>query len=113
GGTIRIVRGTSLIDAPFLDVPDRITSGGERGLLGLAFHPAFACNGRFFVNYTDEQGDTVVAEYRVSAGDPDRADPNPVAMLLHIDQPFPNHNGGDVVFGPDGMLYIGMGDGGS
>src|SRR5262249_35207327 len=86
---------------------------GEQGLLGLAFHPGYAQNGRFFVNYTDSNGDTIVAEYKRSAGDPNKADPNPVKQLLKIAQPYANHNGGNVVFGPDGYLYIGMGDGGS
>jgi glucose/arabinose dehydrogenase len=113
GGTIQTIQDGTVLPDPFLDASDRISTGGERGLLGLAFHPDYACNGRFFVNYTDVQGNTVVAEYRVSTADPNRADPDPVAMLLHIDRPFPNHNGGDIVFGPDGMLYIGMGDGGS
>jgi glucose/arabinose dehydrogenase len=113
GGTIRIIKGGKVLATPFLDLTARITSGGERGLLGLAFHPAYACNGRFYVNYTDTNGDTVVAEYAVSTANPDRAAVDPVATLLHIDQPFANHNGGDLVFGPDGFLYVGMGDGGS
>jgi glucose/arabinose dehydrogenase len=113
GGTIRIIERGALVARPFLDLGSIITSGGERGLLGLAFHPQYRCTGRFFVNYTDDEGDTVVAEYRVSGGDPDRADQDQVARLLHIEQPFSNHNGGDVVFGPDGLLYVGMGDGGS
>ena len=96
---------------PFLDISDRITAGGEQGLLGLAFHPAFAENGRFFVNYTDQNGDSVVAEYQ-RAGERE-ADPASERVLLQIDQPYPNHNGGMLAFGPDGFLYIGMGDGGS
>jgi glucose/arabinose dehydrogenase len=113
GGTIGIIEDGALLEQPFLDLTSIITSGGERGLLGLAFHPQYRCNGRFFVNYTDLSGDTVVAEYRVSRGSPDRADRDAVARLLHIDQPFANHNGGDLTFGPDGLLYVGMGDGGS
>jgi glucose/arabinose dehydrogenase len=113
GGLIRIVEDGAILDPPFLDLRDLTRPGGERGLLGLAFHPAYACDGRFYVNYTDTRGDTVVAEYRVSPDDPDVADPKPLAELLHIDQPFPNHNGGELVFGPDGFLYVGMGDGGS
>ncbi len=113
GGTVRIIENGSVRPLPFLDVRGRTLSGGERGLLGLAFHPDYRCNGRFFVDYTDRNGNTVVAEYGVSADNPDRADPDAVATLLHITQPFPNHNGGDLVFGPDRMLYIGMGDGGS
>jgi glucose/arabinose dehydrogenase len=112
-GRIRIVRDGSLVETPFLDIVDRIASGGERGLLGLAFHPDFPEDPRFFVNYTDRNGDTVIAEYELLASDPDAGDPNSERVLLQIDQPFPNHNGGAVVFGPDGMLYIATGDGGS
>lgn len=112
-GRIRIVRDGTLIDEPFLDIRERIASGGERGLLGLAFHPDFPDDPRFFVDYTDVNGDTVVAEYRLDEVDPDAGDPRSERIVLQIDQPFPNHNGGAVVFGPDGMLYIAMGDGGS
>jgi glucose/arabinose dehydrogenase len=94
----------------YLDIAERIDSGGERGLLGLAFHPDFASNGRLFMNYTDLSGDTVVSGF---TGDAERADPASERVLLTIDQPFANHNGGDIAFGPDGYLYIGMGDGGS
>jgi glucose/arabinose dehydrogenase len=112
-GRIRIVRDGGLVDRPFLDISGRIKSGGEQGLLGLAFHPGYPTDPRFFVDYTDRDGNTVVSSFRVSAADPDQADPGSETILLHIDQPFPNHNGGAVNFGPDGMLYIGMGDGGS
>ncbi len=113
-GRIRILdRSGTLLEAPFLDIAHAVNSGDERGLLGLAFHPDFACNGRFFVDYTDLNGDTVVAEYRASGTDPDRARPEPVAQLLHMTQPYPNHKGGNLVVGPDGYLYVGMGDGGS
>jgi glucose/arabinose dehydrogenase len=112
-GRIRIVQGGTLVDRPFLDIKARITSGGERGLLGLAFHPHYPTDPRFFVDYTDLKGDTVVSQFRVTAADPGLADPNSETVLLHIAQPFANHNGGAVEFGPDGMLYIGMGDGGS
>jgi len=113
GGRIRILRRGRVLDPPFLDVSSLVIAGGEQGLLGLAFHPEYEANGRFFVNYTDVDGDTVVAEYRVSSSDPDRADPGSARVLLRIDQPFPNHNGGHLAFGPDGYLYIGTGDGGS
>ncbi len=96
---------------PFLDIRGRVASGGERGLLGLALHPAYAQNGRLFLDYTDTSGDTVIAEY--ARRDADHADAASERVLLHIKQPFANHNGGMVAFGPDGMLYIGMGDGGS
>jgi glucose/arabinose dehydrogenase len=112
-GRIRIVHDGKLVDRPFLDISDRISSGGERGLLGLAFHPGYPNDPRFFVDYTDRDGNTVVASYRVSANDPDVADPGSEVALLHVNQPFPNHNGGGTVFGPDGMLYIALGDGGS
>ncbi|HVR42195.1 MAG TPA: PQQ-dependent sugar dehydrogenase [Thermoanaerobaculia bacterium] len=112
-GEIVIVRPGEMLIETFLDLRPIIASGGERGLLGLAFHPLYRDNGRFFVNYTDLSGDTVVAEYRVSAGDPDRADPGSARVLLRIDQPFSNHNGGDLHFGPrDGRLWIATGDGG-
>ncbi len=112
-GRIRIIESGELLDTPFLDVSDRLVSGGEQGLLGLAFHPAFATTGRFFVDYTDLHGDTVVSEFAISADDPDRADPASERILLQVDQPYANHNGGNLVFGPDGFLYVGMGDGGS
>ncbi len=112
-GRIRTVRDGTLVEAPFLDIRGRIASGGERGLLGLAFHPGFPDDPRFFVNYTDLDGDTVVAEYRLDEVDPELGDPASERVLVHFDQPFPNHNGGAVVFGLDGMLYIATGDGGS
>ena len=112
-GRIRIVRDGALVDRPFLDITKRIASGGERGLLGLAFHPDYPTDPRFFVDYTDLDGNTVVSSFRVSASDPDVADPASESILLHVDQPFPNHNGGGTDFGPDGLLYIAFGDGGS
>jgi glucose/arabinose dehydrogenase len=112
-GRIRVVRDGDLLPLPFLDIVDAVAYGGEQGLLGLAFHPAFASNGRFFVNYTDAAGDTVVSEFTVEDGDPDRADPTSERVLLRIDQPFANHNGGALAFGPDGYLYVATGDGGS
>ncbi|HEY6058635.1 MAG TPA: PQQ-dependent sugar dehydrogenase, partial [Candidatus Limnocylindrales bacterium] len=112
-GRIRVVRDGALVDEPFLDIADRVASGGERGLLGLAFHPSFPSDPRLFVDYTDRDGNTVVSSFTVSGGATERADPASERVLLHVDQPFPNHNGGDVVFGPDGFLYITLGDGGS
>jgi len=111
-GRVRIWDGTRLLPEPFLDVTSLTLAGGERGLLSFAFHPRYAQNGLFYVNYTDRQGDTVVARYSVST-DPNRANPNSAIPILRIDQPFSNHNGGQLQFGPDGYLYIGMGDGGS
>lgn len=110
-GRIRIVAAGGLLETPFLDLTDRVASGGERGLLSVAFHPEYGTNGRLFVNYTDLDGDTRVEEYRVSE-DADRADPASGRLLLRVEQPFGNHNGGLVAFGPDGLLYVGMGDGG-
>lgn len=112
-GRIRTIRDGALVETPFLDIRGRIASGGERGLLGLAFHPGFPDDPRFFVNYTDLDGDTVVAEYRLDEADPETGDPASERILVQFDQPFPNHNGGAVVFGPDGTLYIATGDGGS
>ena len=110
-GMIRVFEDGTLLAEPFLDVRGLVSDGNEQGLLSVAFHPGYSANGRFFVYYTDRDDDTQVVEYRVSA-DPDRADPNPVKTILSVDQPFRNHNGGLIVFGPDGMLYIALGDGG-
>jgi glucose/arabinose dehydrogenase len=112
-GRIRILQDGQLLDQPFLDISDRVdSSGNEQGLLGLAFHAQYAQNGRFFVNYTDNNGDDVIWRFQVT-GDPNVADPNSEVKLLGIDDPFPNHNGGVLAFGPDGYLYAGFGDGGS
>ncbi|MCU1339423.1 MAG: Glucose/sorbosone dehydrogenase-like protein [Bryobacterales bacterium] len=111
-GVIRIFRNGALVSQPFLNIGSKITSDGERGLLGLAFPPGFAQKQRFYVDYTDLSGNTVIAQYRVSSN-PDVADAGSEIALLHITQPFTNHKGGEVRFGPDGYLYIGMGDGGS
>jgi len=109
---IRIVREGHLLERPFLDLTDRVGWGGERGLLSVAVHPRYRENGFLFVNYTDKHGDTQIERYHVS-GDPDRADHASVKRLLTIPQPYANHNGGLVLFAPDGMLWIGMGDGGA
>ncbi len=112
-GRIRVAQPGASTSTVFLDIVSRVLSGGERGLLGLAFHPQYSINGRFFVNYTRQtDGATVIAEYHVSAGDSNVASTAEV-VLLTINQPFANHNGGMVEFGPDGYLYAGMGDGGS
>jgi hypothetical protein len=119
GGAIRVLQPGSDTPTLFLRIPgDKVLAGGERGLLGLAFHPDFASNRRFFVNYTRQpDGDTVIAEYQASAVDPNIADPTATAaaetVLLTIDQPYANHNGGAIAFGLDGFLYIASGDGGS
>lgn len=108
GGTVRTVTNGRLSGEPWLDLSAKTAPGGEQGLLGLAFHPDYARNGRLFVNYTDLQGDTVVAEYRSKGGRVTAAE----RVLVTIDQPFANHNGGGLAFGPDGFLYIATGDGG-
>lgn len=115
GGIIKVVNSTGTVNAtPFLTLTTAtIATGGERGLLGLAFHPNYATNGYFYVNYTRAgNGDTVIARYTVSASDPNVADPTSAVILMVIDQPDSNHNGGTIKFGSDGYLYIGMGDGG-
>ncbi len=103
---------------PFLDISALISASAnrlysEQGLLGLAFHPDFGANGYFFVNYTDRSGTTVVARYQVSLSDPDVADAGSGQIIFQLGQPFANHNGGHIDFGPDGYLYISLGDGGS
>ncbi len=110
GGRIRVVRNGEVQGEVFLDISDRIRTGGERGLLGLAFHPGFEANRRFFVNYTNRSGDTHIAE--ITATSADRADPASERVLLVIPQPFANHNGGALAFGPDGRLHVALGDGG-
>jgi glucose/arabinose dehydrogenase len=113
GGLIRILNADGTVNTtPFLNLTGLISSGGERGLLGLAFHPAYTTNGYFFVNYTNATGSTVIARYSVSASNPNIANTT-ATVLMTILQPFANHNGGSIKFGPDGFLYIGMGDGGS
>jgi hypothetical protein len=111
-GRIRILQNGTLLPTPFLDVTALASCCGERGLLGLAFHPEYETNGRFFVNYTNNAGNTVIARYQVS-GDPNVADAGSALVLLTIPQDFSNHNGGQLAFGPDGFLYVGTGDGGS
>ncbi|MFL5816084.1 MAG: PQQ-dependent sugar dehydrogenase [Conexibacter sp.] len=111
GGKIRVVRDGRVLRAPFLDLSSLVVSGGEQGLLGLAFAPDYASSGRFYVDYTDRNGDTRIVEYRRGFS-PDRANPRSARQLLFQDQPESNHNGGQLAFGPDGLLYIGLGDGG-
>lgn len=110
GKILRFARGR--VQGTFLNVSGRISSGGERGLLGLAFHPGFKDNGRFFVNYTNTDGDTRVVEFN-APGNRTRANPDSAEEILAVDQPYGNHNGGMVAFGRDGMLYVGLGDGGN
>ncbi len=110
-GRIRILKDGQILSTSFLDVSALVSLGGEQGLLGLAFHPNFANNRRFYINYTDTAGDTVIARYTASESDPDEADPDGDTILFVI-QPFVNHNGGWIDFGRDGYLYIALGDGG-
>jgi glucose/arabinose dehydrogenase len=109
-GTIRVLVNGKLRRRPFLDIHDLVRSGGEQGLLSVAFHPRYGRNHRFFVDYTDRSGDTRVVEYRSNGT---VALPQTARRLLFVPQPYENHNGGQLQFGPDGRLYVGMGDGGS
>jgi glucose/arabinose dehydrogenase len=110
GGRVMVVRDGRTLPRPFLDIRDRVLAGGERGLLSLAFAPDYARSGRFYVYYTDRGGHTRVVEYRRAS--PERADHGSARLVLFQRQPEPNHNGGLALFGPDGLLYIGLGDGG-
>lgn len=113
-GRVRILREGKVLAEPFLDLTEQVrSSGNEQGLLGLAFAPNYARSGVFYVHYTGQQGQTVIARYQVSAQNPDRADAGSAEVLLTVEQPFSNHNGGAILFGPDGYLYIALGDGGS
>ena len=113
GGRIRVLRGTTLNAAPFIDLSDRVGAGGERGLLGLAFAPGFGgTEARFYVHYSNRSGDTTIAELRATSGS-DAADPATERLVLVERQPYANHNGGWIGFDPDGMLLVALGDGGS
>ncbi|MCL4243423.1 MAG: PQQ-dependent sugar dehydrogenase, partial [Dehalococcoidia bacterium] len=112
-GRIRVIEDGRVLPEPFLDITGVVkSSGNEQGLLGLAFHPQYENNGRFFVYYTAQDNDNTVAEYRATAG-ADQADQRTGKELLAVADKYPNHNGGMLAFGPDGYLYIAMGDGGS
>jgi glucose/arabinose dehydrogenase len=112
-GRIRVLKDGTVLPQPLLDLGASISTGGEQGLLGLAFHPSFATNRRFYVNYTNPSGSTTIREYRTSATSPDRTEYHSGRTILRIAQPYSNHNGGMIAFGPGGYLYIGTGDGGS
>ena len=111
-GRILLISNGSVSKKPFLDIADRVSCCGERGLLSVVFPPGYKGKGSFYLNYTNRAGDTVVARYRITRN-PDRADPESEEIVLTIRQPYANHNGGQLAFGPDGFLYVGMGDGGS
>jgi glucose/arabinose dehydrogenase len=106
-GTVRVLQGSALGPEPLLDITSEVTAGGEQGLLALALHPGFPADPRFYVHYSNLDGDTRVVEYRVADGGAERG-----RELLAVDQPYENHNGGQLAFGPDGLLYLGLGDGG-
>jgi glucose/arabinose dehydrogenase len=113
-GKIWVVDGSgSVLPSPMVDLGPRIRSGGEQGLLGLALHPGFPTDPRVFVNYTNKDGDTIIASLTIDPNNPNRLDPDSHRQILFVDQPFANHNGGDLLFGPDGYLYAFFGDGGS
>jgi glucose/arabinose dehydrogenase len=113
GGRIRLLLNGKRVRRPFLDLSGEVSTGGEQGLLSMAFAPDYASSGRFYVNFTDRSGDTRVQEFRRSRQSPNRANRATRRAVLFVDQPFENHNGGLVLFGPDRLLYIGMGDGGA
>jgi glucose/arabinose dehydrogenase len=113
-GRIRVIEAGKLADRPFFTIdPKLLSDGNEEGLLGLAFHPKYATNGKLYVDYTTRDLATHIVEYRVDPHDPDVVDPSTARELVRIEHPYSNHNGGNLVFGPDGKLYAGMGDGGS
>lgn len=112
GGQVRVIQGGQVRAQPFLDLSNLTRAGGERGLLGLAFDPNYKQNRRLYVHYTDRNGDTVLARY-TAAADFSRAEPQSARTLFTAEQPYANHNGGQLAFGPDGFLYLGLGDGGS
>ncbi len=113
GGTVKILDSNGiLISGNFLNISSKVSTNGERGLLGLAFHPDYINNGYFYVNYTNTAGDTRIARYQVSAADPNVADPTSEKIMISVNQPAWNHNAGDLKFGADGYLYIPLGDGG-
>jgi glucose/arabinose dehydrogenase len=113
GGRIVVVDDGRVVEEPFLDLGDEVSTGSEQGLLSMAFSPDYERSGRFYVNFTDTEGDTRIQEFTRDPDDPRVADPRSRRELLRIDQPFENHNGGLLLFGPDDLLYVGTGDGGS
>lgn len=112
-GRIWVLEGASVAADPLLDIRELVSNGGEQGLLGIAVHPDFPVDPRVFVDYTDTDGNTVVSSFRVDAANPGRLDRASEQWVLRVTQPYPNHNGGALAFGPEGMLYVSLGDGGS
>jgi len=112
-GRIKIYKSGKVLATPFLSIAGQVSGAQEQGLLGLAFHPSFTTNHKLYVDFTDLNGDTVIREYRVSSTNPNVVATSTARTILKIAQPYDNHNGGMLAFGPDGYLYIGMGDGGS
>jgi glucose/arabinose dehydrogenase len=113
GGLIRIDDRGHLLSRPFLNIAGNVSTGGEQGLLSMAFDPHYATTGRFFVSYTNRSGDSRIVQYRVEQTHPNIANPYSGRVLVEVHQPYDNHNGGQIAFGPDGRLYMGFGDGGS
>ncbi|MDR6845197.1 PQQ-dependent sugar dehydrogenase [Flavobacterium granuli] len=114
GGLIKIMNSDGTVNpTPFLNITTQISNSGEKGLLGLAFHPDYTTNGFFYINYINLDGNTVIAKYTVDSGNRNLANPSSISILLTITQPYSNHKGGTLKFGSDGYLYIGTGDGGS
>lgn len=113
GGTVRLLVDGEILADPFLDISQRVSNDSEQGLLSIALHPEFAANGTFFINYTDTNGNTQVERWSVSTENSNVADPPSAETILTVEQPAPNHNGGLLLFGPDGYLYVGLGDGGN
>ena len=111
-GRIKIWNGTSVLATPFLSLAGKVSGGSEQGLLGLAFHPNYETNRRLYVNFTNPDGDTIIREYKASLSNPNRVDTGTKRRVLKVSQPYSNHNGGGILFGPGGYLFIGMGDGG-
>jgi glucose/arabinose dehydrogenase len=112
GGQILVRKNGAILPTPLLDIHTRVTDSGEQGLLGMAFHPSYKTNRKFYVNYINLDGDTVIREYKTQVANPDRADTASARTILKVRQPYSNHNGGMLAFGPGGYLYIGLGDGG-
>jgi glucose/arabinose dehydrogenase len=113
GGRVLILKDGQVQPEPFLDISDQVSSSSEQGLLSIALHPDFKTNGTFFIDYTDVDGNSQIERWTVSKDNPDVADPSSARTILAVDQPYANHNGGLLMFGPDGYLHIGFGDGGS